>query len=151
MKLYGKNVLLFIEPKFKNNKKIIIDDLSIKMFNEFKPVISQAYSPFEDFPSNWGSYGRQDGKVVFNAGKISLGHHECVCGAISSGCDYLLSNGMITNLLCVHYLTCHRNEISHSELEKVRSLNSSPILLGEDKEFFEKLIQINLKSNLEEK
>ena len=140
MKITGKKVLLYIEPKFNKDKNPVIDELTIKMFNEIKPILLQEYNPFSKMPSNWGSYGRGKSKeIVFHPGVISLGHHKCICGATSSGCDYLLSNGLITNLLCVHYLAYHRNEVSPVELEKVRNLNSSSILLEEDKDFFYKI------------
>lgn len=144
MKLFGKKVLLYVEPKFKKNK-FTADELTIKMFNELKPIISQEFS-FKKIPENWGSYGIAKDEynkktVVFRPRIMYMGHHTCVCGANSSGCDYLLSNGLITNLLCVHYLACHRSEIPPSELEKVGNLESSPILLDEDKELFEELVQ----------
>lgn len=141
MKLVGNKVLLYIEPKFKNNK-LTLDELTIKMFNELKPVISQEFGPFRKTPENWGSYGRDKNKnIIFNPGIMYMGHHTCVCGANSSGCDYLLSNGLITNLLCVHYLACHRAEVPPVELEKVRNLESSSTLLEEDKELFDRLLK----------
>lgn len=50
------------------------------------------------------------------------GVHTCVCGAESTNCNYLLSDGQVTNSLAVHYLAYHRDEVPKSELRKVRNL-----------------------------
>jgi hypothetical protein len=120
MIITGKNVLLYIEPKNCKSEPII-DELTIKMFNAIKEAIDEDH------------IGTLNSKNRFTIGIMTMGHHQCVCGAISSGADYLLNNGLITNYLCVHYVAYHRDEISEEELDKVKNLQSSNILNDSDK------------------
>ena len=50
---------------------------------------------------------------------IRGGAHQCKCGATSSRRDYHLSNGEMTNSLCVHYIAYHRQEVPKEQMEKV--------------------------------
>ncbi len=50
------------------------------------------------------------------------GTHQCQCGERSSNHDYQLKNGMITNSLCVHYVSCHRDEICDNDILKLQEL-----------------------------
>ena len=56
-------------------------------------------------------------------GRRTNGHHECICGVHSHNADYLLTNGVLTNSLCIHYLTVHRDEVPVDVLQKVAALN----------------------------
>jgi hypothetical protein len=53
----------------------------------------------------------------------SCGFHTCACGAQSESTDLILSNGVRTNSLCVHYLAYHRAEIEAGELWAVEGLS----------------------------
>lgn len=146
MKYSHPNALLFIEPRFIPKKDIVIDELSIKMFNainDIEPKKIDSIRTLMKIP-NIGSIGFDKKKLVFNQGAITLGHHDCVCGATSTSYDYYIDDYYITNYLSVHYLVCHRPEVPKAELEKVQKLSSSSILKEEDKELFEKCYQ-NMK------
>lgn len=53
---------------------------------------------------------------------LTKGWHECICGATSTNVDYLVASDVATNSLCVHYLQCHRDEVSAEDLALVRKL-----------------------------
>jgi hypothetical protein len=58
---------------------------------------------------------------LFRPGSGWRGFHTCACGARSTGYDYQIRGGMITNSLAVHYLRDHREEVPETELDKVRT------------------------------
>jgi hypothetical protein len=60
----------------------------------------------------------------FNPGSGYRGVHRTECGKTSSNRDYQLENGMITNSLCIYYLTWYRNSIPESEWEKLKQLKA---------------------------
>jgi hypothetical protein len=49
------------------------------------------------------------------------GFHECICGAVSTNCNYRLPNGEMTNSLCIHYVAHHRSEVPPSQLAKIEA------------------------------
>lgn len=49
------------------------------------------------------------------------GFHLCRCGAMSDNADHYI-DGLLTNSLCVHYVACHRFDLSPAEMEKVAAL-----------------------------
>lgn len=49
------------------------------------------------------------------------GFHRCVCGATSDNKNWRY-NDLQTNSLAVHYVAFHRDEISESEIEKIKSI-----------------------------
>lgn len=49
------------------------------------------------------------------------GFHICDCGAGSDNHDHWI-NGLLTNSLCVHYVACHRANLSPEDLAKVEAL-----------------------------
>jgi hypothetical protein len=59
-------------------------------------------------------------------GLNSFGSYTCKCGAISDTADYLLVNPdgkfILTNSLCIHYISSHRSEIILQDWIKVISL-----------------------------
>jgi hypothetical protein len=122
MKIQSNKVLLFIEPEKDKSPEPLIDELTIKMFNSLKNNIKNTGCV------SWNGH--------FNRGLATMGIHECICGKQSTNCDYILENGIATNYLCVHYLAYHREEVSTEELEKVKKLNTSNILLEEDDKKF---------------
>jgi len=89
---------------------------------------------FNIFKANEENYGIVTEGGRFGKGILTLGLHECVCGAMSSSCDYMLNGKIVTNYLCVHYLAYHRSEVPEEELEKLAQLEGSEELLEEDKE-----------------
>jgi hypothetical protein len=100
--------LLFIEPRNPASAEPVVDDLTKRMAAAL----------------NDGVGGTGDTQASFRPGGGLRGWHDCVCGACSSNQNYLLSDGQVTNSLCVHYLAHHRGEVPESELRKVRSLPS---------------------------
>jgi hypothetical protein len=129
----SEGFLLFIEPK--NQKSTpIIDKYTKKMTGAFNQFIAKGGSNY--------SHGSVP---EFREGLRTKGWHTCSCGAISSNMDYLLKTKdsksvgihknssdfftgkeidttpqfVITNSLCIHYVACHRDEISKEILEQI--------------------------------
>jgi len=97
--------ILYIEPSARTSDKPVIDELTRRMAAAYR---------------------------LRTPGPGYRGFHICACGATSSNCDYTLSDGERTNSLCVHYLAFHRDEVSASQLEKVRQLNFGEVEPNED-------------------
>jgi hypothetical protein len=87
--------LLFIEPGQHASPTPVIDDITRKMCAAFRRAKRSDYA-----------YG---------------GVHECLCGALSTACDYRLPNGDVTNSLCVHYAAHHRPEVPPGQLARIRA------------------------------
>ena len=87
--------LLFIEPQTPASSAPVIDLLTRRM--------TAAYRLAERGPQY-------------------MGWHDCICGAMSTTCDYFLSNGDKTNSLCVHYLAYHREAVPGEQLARVAKL-----------------------------
>ena len=98
------NMLLYVEPIGTENEPVI-DELTKRMTAAFRLGVSDN--------ANWRGKHDCTGKPCW---------HDNANYVESTNCDYILPNGMQTNSLCIHYLAFHRNEISESELAKVRSL-----------------------------
>ncbi len=90
--------LLFIEPKARASEEPLQDELSRKL----QMMLSHAVR-----------------------GDCYRGVHHCSCGAQSNSCDWVLSNGLITNSLAVHYLEYHRAEVPEGEIQKINSLREN--------------------------
>lgn len=105
--MINENGLLYIEPKNECSSYPIDDELTNIMMNEF----------FNAVRGTWHHKSN-----TFRINNRWKGIHTSSCGARSTNRDYKLSNGMITNSLCIHYLRWHRDEIPESELDKVRSM-----------------------------
>ena len=58
----------------------------------------------------------------------SKGTIVCSCGATSPNIRLLLPNGMVADVHCIHRMVFQRNEVPHSELDKINSLR-----FGEEK------------------
>ena len=120
--------LLFIEPELPATEPII-DTYTMKMIGAFRNAISGV-----------SNYSHPDQEVWFQPGGGYRGFHLCDCGCAgtSSSCDYLVPTtenifvhnnkengpvqGLITNKLCLHYVACHREEISTSTLVQIMLL-----------------------------
>jgi hypothetical protein len=50
---------------------------------------------------------------------VYRGWHTCVCSAKSDNKDYFLPDGRLTHSLCVHYVACHRDEMSREILADI--------------------------------
>ena len=124
MIIKSNKVLLFIEPKNNKSEKPVIDDLTIKMFLILK--------------RNVDNVGTVMHKGYFAPGIGTMGLHECVCGATSHSCDYLLDGIIATNWLCVHYLAYHRDEIPKEEIEKLNQLKNNDVMTENDLPLLEK-------------
>jgi hypothetical protein len=99
MIILDESHLLFIEPKGPASQSPVEDELTATM----RAAFATATIPEE----------------------FTLGYHECVCGARSTGNFYFLENGLETNSLAVHYLQFHRDEVPASELMKVKNIGKS--------------------------
>src|SRR3972149_7861898 len=110
MRITSDKVLLFIEPTRLGYWKANIDKHTIKVFHALK---------------NFVAYGTIGQNYNFIKDVYTKGYHVCECGSHSRCMDYLLSNGLITNSLCVHYLAYHRDEVPEIELKKIDTINES--------------------------
>lgn len=102
--------LLYMEPKLAPIEPI--DDLMTRFIQDcFDETIKGA--------ANYSSVGE---KEHFTPGSGWRGCHRCACGEVGGNHDYQLKNGMITNDLCVHYISCHRDEICDNDKRKINEL-----------------------------
>jgi len=90
---------LYIEPVGKASAQPVIDNITRKMAGSLCAAYVRKPEP-----------GRS-------------GFHTCVCGVSSDNRDLRLSDGKLTNSLCVHYLAFHRKEVPESEIKKVMALS----------------------------
>ena len=105
--------LLYIEPKKERKSKTPLND-------EITEIMKLAFSEAQHGVANYSSNNVSE---VFRNGGWR-GWHTTDCGEHSTGHDYLLKNGMITNSLCVFYLQYYRESIPKSEMEKIINLVS---------------------------
>lgn len=106
-------LLLFIEPENEPSKEPIIDELIKKMTASFRKAKKGV---IRDYAVMGKGY-------EFIKGDGWMGWHNCFCGALAGGYDYLLTNGEMTNENCIHYLAYHRDEISQEQIARVYGLN----------------------------
>ena len=66
-------------------------------------------------------------RIVSTSPRSLLGYLACACGSFRKAHDFILTDGLITNSLCVHYLAWHRDEVPHQELDKVAKLSSGEV------------------------
>ena len=102
------NTLLYIEPTSDKSETPTIDGYTRKMAAALQSRISTGVL-------------QQDG--TYDKDSSTLGFQRCSCRVTSDVVDYELSDGVITNSLCVHYLAWHRQEVPQTELDKVLSLS----------------------------
>ena len=110
--MIDKNLLLYIEPRFPATKEPVIDSLTRKMTGSFRNAVAK---------------GIVDSGGKFRPGGGYRGWHECICKARSSNVEYLLPGGEITNSLCIHYLSHHRDEVPREQLERVAQLPAGEV------------------------
>lgn len=108
MIISNTNTLLYIEPASDKSEAPIIDIYTRKMAAALQSRISTGIL-------------REDG--AYDKDFSTLGFQRCSCGVTSDNVDYELSDRIITNSLCVHYLAWHRQEVPQTELNKVLSLS----------------------------
>lgn len=96
----GDSHILFIEPSRLPAEEPVIDGVTRKMAAAFRKAIGIM---------------------------ATKGWHTCSCGAASSNVTHQLTDGQVTNSLCVHYLAYHRNEVSRDEIRKVLLLNCGEV------------------------
>ena len=102
---------LYMEPKGTPTKPVN---------DALTQFIKKALSDATQGTANYSSVGEPE-KFYDNGGGYK-GCHHCACGEHGGNYDYLLKNGMITNDLCVHYIACHRDELSKSDRIKLAEL-----------------------------
>jgi hypothetical protein len=104
--------LLYIEPD-PNTKTTnpVNDELTTVLQRELDSAVKGV-----------GRYSNTDDIGTFTAGTGWRGKHRTDCGESSTNVDYLLSNGLITNSLCVFYLQYYRSQIPQSEIDKIKTL-----------------------------
>jgi hypothetical protein len=99
--------LLYCMNVCAKSSKPVIDNLTQKMSRVFENA------------SATGTWNHG----VFTRNQSFRGFHTCACGEQSTANDYLISGGeYVTNSLCVHYLSFHRESIGQHELNVVKSL-----------------------------
>jgi hypothetical protein len=101
-----ENAILYIEPK---EEKIHTPEKLIE-YDWLKYLYGNALYGTSSYVGSFFLFSRY------------LGVHRCKCGAVSESCDYLFSNNMYTNSLCMHYLEWHFHEIPESEFKKLDQL-----------------------------
>ncbi len=74
----------------------------------------------DEAKQNTGFYHKASS--TFREGVATKGWHTCICRATSTNVDYLISPNVATNSLCVHYLQCHRDEVSAEDMAVLRDL-----------------------------
>ncbi|MHC1775537.1 MAG: hypothetical protein AB9834_09005 [Lentimicrobium sp.] len=104
--------LLYIEPR-KEEKS------ANPAVDEITQIMQVALSEAKTGISNYTEADKPP-RFIRNSGY--RGFHTTDCGKSSTGNDYLLENGMITNSLCVFYLQYYRNSIPEQEMGKVNRL-----------------------------
>lgn len=121
--------LLFIHAKEHASEQPIIDELTMKMTASLRKGILGAEVPVDQI--QWYDKkherftihpikGIDDYKFVANNGW--MGFFTCICDVHSGAQNFLLTNGDVTNSLCVHYLAYHRDEVSQEQLDRVAQL-----------------------------
>lgn len=106
-------LLLFIEPKNSPSKNPVIDELTKKMTASFRKAKIGTIDRYSVIGQGY----------AFSEGNGWRGWHTCSCGARNGCQDYLLSNGEMTNDLCIHYMAYHREEIPQEQLDRVAKLD----------------------------
>lgn len=103
--------LLYIEPKQKATADVN---------DEYTTLMQKALDEARSGASNYNDKGNRE---HFTEGHAFKGVHHCTgCGLTGGNKDYLLKNGLITNVLSVHYLKNHRSEISANQWKKINEL-----------------------------
>ena len=104
--------LLYIEPKAEDKSATPKND-------EISAIMALALYNAKRGTAN---YSNTEEELRFHEGNGWRGWHSTECGKHSTGNDYLLPNGMITNSLCVFYLMYYRDVIPATEMKKVNEL-----------------------------
>lgn len=112
----NSNYFLYIEPKIEEKSADPVND-----------VYTEAVQWFFDNSESGTIYGYSNLNDLGNSEDFSIGNgwrgwHVNCDGEESSNRDYLFSNGLITNFLCVHYTRWFRNSIVGPNLEKLEIL-----------------------------
>ena len=103
--------LLYIEPKKEDKSVNPVNDLLTQ-------ILEEKFKAAKKGSANYSELGEAE-KFMDGGWR---GFHTTDSGVNSDNHDYLLSNGMITNSLCVYYLKYYRNSIPRSEIDKVKDL-----------------------------
>jgi len=109
------NYFLYIEPSIKEKSIEPIDDV-------YTEAIQWAFDAAESGSAYYSNLN--DRGHAFSIGCGWRGIHQNCDDAYSSSNDYRLSNGYITNSLCVHYVRWFRNSIQGHNLEKLETIKN---------------------------
>ena len=104
--------LLYIEPNPLTKSKEPLNDSMTKLLE----------MALKKSKEGTGHYSSLDDDGTFNEGWGYKGVHRTPCGAVSSNCDYLLENGLITNSLAPYYVMWFRDSIGENDLNKIKEL-----------------------------
>lgn len=112
----NSNYFLYIEPTIEEKSLEPINDIYTKVVQYFfDNATLGVISAYDNLSSN--------GDVIdFRANAGYKGFHRNCDGTHSSNCDFLFSNGYITNSLCVHYVRWFRGAITGANLIKLENL-----------------------------
>jgi len=97
--------LLYIEPSSALKDEVPITDNITSAMDYMLSNAVQGAARYSDLTD----------KGTFHPRNGWMGLHTTGCGTHSSPHDYLLPNGMITNSLCVFYVSYYRRAIPKSE------------------------------------
>lgn len=103
--------LLYIEPKKEEKSKEPIDDILTQLIT----------TAMTESTGGSANYSHINEKEKFQNGAWR-GWHNTDCGEKSSGHDYLLKNGLITNSLSTFYVRWYRDSIHENDWNKLVEL-----------------------------
>jgi len=129
-----KHALLYLHPKLPCAKTPVVDDVTLTMFRAFTQHVQAQgtlYGPNHAFqaglftlgvhwctgcPKTWRRRGKYEGGVP-GSQVLDVDRN----GPRSTGRDYQLTGGLVTNALCVHYVACHREEVPAAAIAKIET------------------------------
>jgi hypothetical protein len=104
--------LLYIEPRKEEKSEFPLDD-------EISQIMIVALT---EAKTGFANYAEINEPPRFVSGTGYKGYHITDCGKNSTGNDYLLGNGMITNSLATFYIQYYRDSIPGTEMKKVNEV-----------------------------
>ena len=106
-------LLLYIEPSVESLSRLPLIDRYVRKMTASLRKSKRGVCKNYDHLENFGP---------FEEGDHWMGYHGTATEVTSDCQDRLLTNGEITNNLCVYYLAWHRSEISEDQLKRVDAL-----------------------------
>lgn len=109
----SSNYFLYIEPDPSTRSIEPLMDEYTKAVQYFFYISTRGTADYDNL---------NDNGTTFHVGSGYRGSHTNKDGSNSSNCDYQLTNGFITNSLCVYYTQHYRSSIDGENLKKLEIL-----------------------------